>query len=389
MQNTGGFFICLLKKTAPTPEQPEDDDAETRKRAGKKRHQRAPKEASSDSAVKSEGDDGVAVASTGVTTESVEERSVADEPTATDAQAKAEAVKEEGDATESTAVVDATAPSAAGSEQQRGPRLNRQERKQLKQKGEEYVALEAAQWERIQSHFAITAPFSGNQLFTRSDEVKSVTFVTASITRELVEAMKAKKLKIVYTGLKLFERTESTTAGVIYRLCQTGVPYVLPFMQKRKITVSRRDFQLLLERLGDLLDYDEFEPATQTIFEDAPMGSIVCMMAQPRSLVEYVCCLHEVERGARGVCRQLTTCVYVVFVFVLREKIMNVVVWRGRNSVNVMATKVDAVVILSAMKELQLFDESVSAAVLLAKQQRDTARSQRDQPVAVEEPCTA
>lgn len=64
-----------------------------------------------------------------------------------------------------------------------------------------------------------------------------------------------------------------------------------------------------------------------------------------------------------------------------REKIMNIVVWRGRNSVNVMATKADAVVILSAMKELKLFDEAVSAAVQVAKQQRDAERSQREQPI--------
>ncbi|TYZ62941.1 hypothetical protein PybrP1_003321 [[Pythium] brassicae (nom. inval.)] len=340
-ENTGGFFICLLKKTAPTPELPEDDDAERQKRGGKKQQQRhASKEPSDNNAVKSEGDD-VAAAPTGAATEKGDDAPAGKDDTSA-------AVKEETDDTEATA---ASAAPDQQPEQQRAPRLNRQERKQLKQKGEEYVGLEPAQWERIQAHFGIAAPFSGAQLFTRSDEVKSVTFVTASITRELVEAMKAKKLKIVYTGLKLFERTESAASGVIYRLCQAGVPHVLPFMTQRKIRVSLRDFQLLLERLGDLLDYDEFEPATQRIFEDAPMGSIVCMMEQPRSLVE--------------------------------EKIMNVVVWRGRNSVNVMATKADAVVILSAMKELKLFDEGVSAAVQLAKQQRDAERSLRDQPTAV------
>lgn len=67
---------------------------------------------------------------------------------------------------------------------------------------------------------------------------------------------------------------------------------------------------------------------------------------------------------------------------------MNIVVWRGRNSVNAMATKADAVVILSAMKELKLFDAHVSEVVQLAKKARDAERAQRDQPevaaVAVE-----
>lgn len=264
MQNTGGFFICLLKKTAPTPEQVEE---EVVKRAGKKH--RAPKAESGDAAVKDE--EGATGTDAGADVEDGSDENVKDETV-------------DGDVVKDEAVAD----TVKASEQQKGPRLNRQERRQQKQKGEEYVALERAQWERIQEHFDIVAPFSGAQLFTRSDEVKSVTFVTKSITPELIETMKAKKLKIVYTGLKMFERTESTAGGVIYRLCQAGMTHVLPFMTKRKITVSRRDFQLLLERLGDLLDYDEFEPATQKIFEDAPMGSIVCMMEQPRSLVEYV-----------------------------------------------------------------------------------------------------
>lgn len=59
---------------------------------------------------------------------------------------------------------------------------------------------------------------------------------------------------------------------------------------------------------------------------------------------------------------------------------MNIVVWRGRNSVNAMATKADAVVILSAMKELKLFDKKVSEAVQLAKKARDAERAQRDLP---------
>lgn len=63
-----------------------------------------------------------------------------------------------------------------------------------------------------------------------------------------------------------------------------------------------------------------------------------------------------------------------------REKIMNIVVWRGRNSVNPMATKADAVVIISAMKELKLYDEQVRVDVLAAKEERDAARAKRDQP---------
>lgn len=49
---------------------------------------------------------------------------------------------------------------------------------------------------------------------------------------------------------------------------------------------------MMLERLGDLLDFDEFEPATRQYFQDAPIGSVVCMLDRPgQTNVEYVALL--------------------------------------------------------------------------------------------------
>lgn len=58
---------------------------------------------------------------------------------------------------------------------------------------------------------------------------------------------------------------------------------------------------------------------------------------------------------------------------------LNVVVWRGRNSVNVMTAKADVVVVLSAMKELNLYDTQVREDVLAVKQRKDAERAKRDQ----------
>lgn len=59
--------------------------------------------------------------------------------------------------------------------------------------------------------------------------------------------------------------------------------------------------------------------------------------------------------------------------------VLNVVVWRGRNSVNVMTAKADVVVVLSAMKELNLYDPLVREDVLAVKQRKDAERAKRDQ----------
>lgn len=250
VQNTGGFFICLLKKTAPTPE-----EEEPVKNAGKKH--RPAKESKEQVADVAEGADVAAVAP-------AEEAKVEEESVDASAENGESTVAEESEA-----------------KPQREPRRSRYQ----KPKGDEYLSFDD-QWKSVQEYYDIAPAFSGAQLITRSDDAKAVTFVTKSITYPLIEEMKAKKFKLVYTGLKMFERNETKDANTVYRLCQAGVPHVLSFMNKRKLTVSKKDFQMMLERLGDLFDFSEFEPATQKVFEESPMGSIVCSLENTKSLVE-------------------------------------------------------------------------------------------------------
>ncbi|KAI9989643.1 hypothetical protein PInf_019928 [Phytophthora infestans] len=298
-ENTGGFFICLLKKVAPTP-----DDKE---------------ESTEDVTTKSEG----AV--------KVEENEVEEETaTATDAKAETETPKSASDEAK--------------------PRRSRRNDK----KGEVYVAFGAENWANVREYYDISPEFSAEQLITRSEDAKSVTFVTESITMALLEEMKRKKLKVVYAGLKMFERNETTEGGKVYRVCQAGLPHILPFMNKRKAKVTTKDFQMMLERLGDLLDFDEFESATRQYFENAPIGSVVCMLDRP---------------GQTNV----------------ESKVMNLVVWRGRNSVNVMAAKADVAVLLGTMKELKIYNSAVQAAVMEAKKLKDEERAARDEKKEVVE----
>ncbi|KAF1794230.1 S-adenosyl-L-methionine-dependent methyltransferase [Phytophthora cactorum] len=281
-ENTGGFFICLLKKVAPTP-----DDKE---------------EPAEGATTKSEED--------AVRVEKVKkEAAPSNEATATDAKADPEAQKSASDEAK--------------------PRRNRRNDR-LNKKGEVYVAFGAENWANVREYYDIAPAFSAEQLITRSEDAKSVTFVTESITMALLEEMKRKKLKVVYAGLKMFERNETAEGGKVYR-----------------------DFQMMLERLGDLLDFDEFEPATRQYFENAPIGSVVCMLDRPgQSNVE--------------------------------SKVMNLVVWRGRNSVNVMAAKADVAVLLGTMKELKIYNPAVQEAVMEAKKVKDEERAARDEKKEVE-----
>ena len=62
-----------------------------------------------------------------------------------------------------------------------------------------------------------------------------------------------------------------------------------------------------------------------------------------------------------------------------RSKVMNLVAWRGRNSVNAMAAKADVAVLLGTMKEMKTYKLSVQEAVLAAKKVKDEERAARDE----------
>lgn len=278
-QNTGGFFICLLKKVAPTPPEPEKPN--TRKNW---RPKCTSGEKSAAEAVKSED----ASSAPAEVVEDVTVDDVNDEDVKNEDVAVANADAADATATVETATADEAAPAAAPSER---ALRRREERKNRAKTGDEYVDFSEEQWREIQAYYAISDAFSRNQLITRSGDAKSVTFVTQSISMPLLEEMKQRKYKVVYAGLKMFERNDSQASGRVFRLCQAGLAHIMPFMNERKAQVSPREFQMLLDRLGDLMDFDEFEPATRDMFAAAPIGSIVCSLERPnQSLVECVSC---------------------------------------------------------------------------------------------------
>ncbi|TDH65418.1 hypothetical protein CCR75_009595 [Bremia lactucae] len=298
-ENTGGFFICLFQKVGRTPHDKEIKLDEA-----------------TDGAIKAK-----------------------------------EAVNAVEGMQEATKADDAIASTKARVEIMKTRQSRREDRN--KKNGEVYVSFRPEKWAEIRESYAIAPSFSGDQLLTRSDDAKSVTFVTKSITMTLVEEMKRKNIHVVYAGLKMFERNETVEGGTIYRVCQAGVPHILPFMNKRTTKVAAKDFQMMLERLGDLFDFDEFEASTRDYFEKTSIGSVVCMLDYP---------------GLSNVAL----------------KVMNLVVWRGRNSVNVMAAKADVAVLVGTMKELKMYDEAVQETIVNAKRIKDAERATRNELKEVE-----
>ncbi|KAF0698326.1 Aste57867_11046 [Aphanomyces stellatus] len=202
-----------------------------------------------------------------------------------------------------------------------------------KKHGEEYLPFN--EYAAIQSTYKMDDTFEKAQLFTRSDTGKTVNFVTSSVSKELLPAMKALDMKVVYTGIKVFERHDVGVGETTYRLTQSGAHIALPHMHTRKIDVGNRDFQYMLERRGDLVQFDNFSEPLATFLKSAPLGSYVCTLKRDDGV-------------------PLT---------ISEKMLLNLVIWRGRNTANVMAAKPDGFALTSTLKALNLYDDELAREV--------------------------
>lgn len=84
----------------------------------------------------------------------------------------------------------------------------------------------------------------------------------------------AKRLKVVNTGLKLFEYN-SRKCECAYRICQEGLPMLRPFMTQRVVRVGRADFLRILETQKNAAELAAFSESTQKQMEAMEVGACV------------------------------------------------------------------------------------------------------------------
>jgi multisite-specific tRNA:(cytosine-C5)-methyltransferase len=66
--------------------------------------------------------------------------------------------------------------------------------------------------------------------------------------RRFLEADKSNKIKLVNMGCKVFEKGKESFSGheCLYRLCQEGIHYILPWIENRKLKVPLDFFKKVL-----------------------------------------------------------------------------------------------------------------------------------------------
>jgi len=119
--------------------------------------------------------------------------------------------------------------------------------------------------ENIRSFYGLNKDFPFEQLFCRSESgpCRSLYLVTKA-AKEAVQ-FNMHRVKFINMGVRVFERQDNKdpTCPCKFRLTQEGAPMILPYLTKRKIPVFEEDIRLLLTRDEQSVPHLELAPSTQ------------------------------------------------------------------------------------------------------------------------------
>ena len=91
---------------------------------------------------------------------------------------------------------------------------------------------------------------------------------------------------VINSGLKGFMRNSRISdGGSEYRICQEGVHFLAPFMTKRKLTVGLKDFRTGISGGGKTIHFSEFSEEWQAQVKDLELGSFVVILKEDPRLI--------------------------------------------------------------------------------------------------------
>ena len=158
------------------------------------------------------------------------------------------------------------------------PNISEPKRKNDEERDVYFVAekfVDKKNW--IKNYYGIDDDFPFEQLVTFSGICKKINFASKGVI-DLLKLDKEKKLIIENAGVKLFkankQKDENAVEFCLYRVCQDGLMYLLPFMHKRIYFVNEEIFINILSKKEIKHDDINDEQFRKKLKEDKP-GSIV------------------------------------------------------------------------------------------------------------------
>lgn len=129
-------------------------------------------------------------------------------------------------------------------------------------------------WKAVRDFYEVDPSFPNQQLLGRcQQENKRNIYLVSKTVRNIIE-LNSEKIKIINTGVRVFCRCEGKEElACDFRVCQEGLPTVLPYLKKRKLAMCRQDLYVLLTEEYPL--ETQFSPELQEQLKDLEKGCVL------------------------------------------------------------------------------------------------------------------
>lgn len=129
-------------------------------------------------------------------------------------------------------------------------------------------------WKTVRDFYEVDPTFPNQQLLGRcQQENKRNIYLVSKTVRDIIE-LNSERIKVINTGVKVFCRCEGKEElACDFRVCQEGLPTVLPYLNKRKLIMSRQDLYVLLTEEYPL--ETQFSPELQEQLKDLEKGCVL------------------------------------------------------------------------------------------------------------------
>lgn len=130
----------------------------------------------------------------------------------------------------------------------------------------------------MKDYYGLTENFPFQQLVTHSKIQKKLSFVSKGVFN-LLKSDCRNQLKIMNVGVKLFSINKKTLDSTgqetcLYRVCQDGLIYIIPFMRKRVFYCGKNLLTKIIKSV-DLRHADIEDIELKGILDNLPSGCVV------------------------------------------------------------------------------------------------------------------
>eukprot|EP01132_Coremiostelium_polycephalum_P004721 gene4721-5895_t len=162
------------------------------------------------------------------------------------------------DASTETTTTTTTTATTNNNKQQQQPKKEKARDKRIKFFEEPFSPLSEQlkkELEVVINFYGLSKEFPVDQLLSRSEKSAKIYLGTKSVF-DLIRYDTTRKMKIINTGLKIFQRHEGLgRMECPYRISQDAIQWIVPFMSKRVINMTHQDLSMIIEKMEPLFTH--------------------------------------------------------------------------------------------------------------------------------------